>query len=360
MKIGILTRRYGYNHGSSLQALAMSYIVREMGYEPEIINYDESSVHPLWKIKPIIDHLFYPIRFLLPRNKRTYLKKRIKQERRFKQFELKYFPLSEEHITSRKQLSDIVKKYHKILIGSDQIWSPLLYDPNYFGAFTEDKEKLIPYAPSLGVADINLINDSMKELLRELQIVSCREKEGAEILMEITHKPVPVVLDPTLIVSRNNWVEIAKMHPVQQLPDNYILTYYLGKEVHQKIVDKMHEETGWPIINIAMFNRINSLNASQHITDLGPGEFLNLIQNANHVFTDSFHASIFAWIFERQFTIFERFKSNDKDNQNSRIYTLIRILGCEERLWGNIQNGSHLSFEAEKEKSWDYLKQSLV
>ena len=75
--------------------------------------------------------------------------------------------------------------------------------------------------------------------------------------------------------------------------------------------------------------------------------------------TDSFHATIFSWIFKRNFTVFERFNSSDIQNQNSRIYTLLRILGCEGRLYGGNLKDSEPLFNNAKKISLEYLHSNL-
>lgn len=57
MKIGILTRRYGYNFGSALQGFAIMQLVKNQGHDVEVIKYDETSNHWLWKIRPFVEFI---------------------------------------------------------------------------------------------------------------------------------------------------------------------------------------------------------------------------------------------------------------------------------------------------------------
>ncbi|MDE7155321.1 MAG: hypothetical protein K2N79_03440, partial [Muribaculaceae bacterium] len=148
MKIGILTRRYGYNLGSTLQAFAMAKMIHALGHEVEGLDYDESSAHWRWKIRPAIEHMLYKIPFVLSSAKRSNLDHRHVQEILFQKFEEKYIPLTDFRICSSKGLRKVSKNYDKIILGSDQIWSPFLFDPNFLGSFlnNQDKYKAIPYA----------------------------------------------------------------------------------------------------------------------------------------------------------------------------------------------------------------------
>jgi len=40
--------------------------------------------------------------------------------------------------------------------------------------------------------------------------ISIREEAGAKIIKEITDKDVPVVVDPTLLLSKKEWMSVAK------------------------------------------------------------------------------------------------------------------------------------------------------
>lgn len=359
MKIGILTRRFGYNMGSSLQSFAIAELIRGLGHEVEVINYDESSAHWKWKIRPVVENFEYHLRQLLPKEKFEYLEHRHNQIACFENFEKSFLPLSKECVSSSKQLEYISDRYDKIVVGSDQIWSPFLFDSNYFGGFLHEncRDKIIPYAPSLGTSNIEYITERQKTLLKSLTHLSCREYEGAEIIKEITDRDVTVVLDPTLMLSSQTWYDLANSCKVEGIPHRYCLTYFLGNSTNNDVIHHKSKEIGLEVVNVSMFNRPNDTIANFDVKNIGPAEFLSLFLNAEHVFTDSFHATVFSWIFNRDFTVFERFKSTDTINQNSRIHTLLKILGKEVNLYGAQDKYPGLPTIEEKKKiSKEYLE----
>lgn len=361
MKVGILTRRYGYNMGSTLQAFAMAEMIKNLGHDVKIINYDESSAHPRWRIRPIIDHGLYEIRFLLPKELRSYLKHRHCQEVRFRKFEKYHFPLTKKRIFGTKKLALIAQEFDKIVVGSDQIWNPFLYDSNYYGGFlsSEDRSKIIPYAPSIGVSEIKNLSQNEKKLIRSLDVLSCREKEGADILSKISKKNVPVVLDPTLMVPKDIWNSLADKYPLSGLDQPYALTYFLGSEIPNDEIRQQANLKSAKIVNISMFNKPNSVKSDICCCDVGPGEFLYLVKNAKIVLTDSFHATIFSWIFSKDFIVVKRFKEDEKGNQNSRIYTLLNIIGCQSRLLHGNKKDEKSQMLYYKSQSIDYLNENL-
>lgn len=361
MKIGVLTRRYGYNLGSTLQAYAMSEMIKELGHDVEIINYDESSAHPRWRLRPLVDHFLYPFKSCVTRKYKNYLEHRKLQEDRFNIFENRHLPLGLKVIRSTRLLSKVAAKYDKVCIGSDQIWNPFLFDPNYIGAFcnSESKHKIIPYAPSLGVSSSSSLPSEEIKLIRSLHTLSCREHEGAEILEQLTGKKVPVVLDPTLMVRKEIWYNLANAYDRHSSKTPYILTYFLGHNIPLEYITEVASRKKAQILNINMFNKPNFSFADKELNDIGPGDFLNLVMNASFIITDSFHATIFSWIFSKDFTVVERFMNGDTRNENSRIYTLLEILGCKSRVLNSKFEDSESKYELMFEKSLDYLKTHL-
>lgn len=362
MKIGILTRRYGHNMGSTLQAYAMSELVRSLGHDAEIIDYDESSAHLTWKIRPLVEHLQWHLHLYKGATNKEYLAHRMAQEKCFADFERRYLPLSSERAASARVLRRMSSRYDKIVVGSDQIWSPFLFDPNYFGAFLEENEraKLVPYAPSVGTSDAGVFSEQEISLLRSLAHLSCREEAGAAIISEFTGREVPTVLDPTLMLPAEAWQSVSSNHIVPALPEKYVLTYFLGKDIPHDAISSIAADCKAKVVNVAMFNKPNGVIADVHARQVGPGEFLALVGGASHALTDSFHATIFSHIFNRPFTVFERFKASERQNQNSRIHTLLSVLGKQSCLYGSNVCDADSTFELQKQRSLDYLKAALL
>lgn len=341
MRIGILTRRAGYNIGSTLQAYAMARFISDAGYHCQIIDYDEYSGHPMWKVRPTIENFQWGLLKILPWRehvkKYDYLLARSLQYKNFKDFEVKYLPLTTTTYHNKRQLQSAINEFDAFVCGSDQIWSPLLYDPVYYFNFVpENREaRTVAYAPSIGIDNVDLIGTEQANLMQKLSHISCREQQGARIIERITGRKVPVVLDPTLMVNSTHWEAIAASDVPHLDCSRYILCYFLGSNVHQNYINRLKSELVCKVVNIQMFNRMNDLQADLPIIDIGPSEFLTLVKGAQWVCTDSFHATIFSYIFGRQVSIFERFKTTDSKNQNSRIHTLINILGLHDSLVKN-------------------------
>jgi len=385
MKIGILTRRAGYNYGSSLQAFAMSCFIKSMGYDCTIINYNEYAGNFIWRIRPTIENIEW---FILKntssftqyicRKRYDYLQIRDIQRCKFKQFEERYLPLSDVQYYSYKQLREASLKFDALICGSDQIWSPYLFDPVfYFGFLKEtDRKKTIAYAPSMGVNSLDDISKKQRQLINNVQFISCREQAGAELLRQITKRNVPMVLDPTLMVSVDNWQKIkAKGHPCDG--KDYILAYYLHTNEYEdnipcNYIKKLKIETGLPVFNIQIYRLSVAYKGDFNINNAGPQEFLSLISNAKYICTNSFHCCVFSFIFKKRFFVTERFRisGNATENQNFRIRSLLELIECPDSLIDDSSKLMALYLEPDytkgieklrilQKESYDYILKAL-
>lgn len=104
---------------------------------------------------------------------------------------------------------------------------------------------------------------------------------------------------------------------------------------------------------------------------VGPKDFLNYIRNAEYVFTDSFHCSVFSILYKKRFFTFSRFTESAKQSTNTRIDNLLQIVGLENRRWTvnnpiemcismpNDFTGVDEKLEAMRQHSWLYLDSAL-
>ena len=331
MKILILTRCSGYNVGSSLQAYAMQQILCKLGVDNLIINYDESFHNLRWKIRPIAESIFYAtIRFLPFKKNRLYKKLYIRSSQRqiFHDFDASFLKKTRKKCRTSQDLRKVIRGVYACICGSDQIWSPILNDKNYFLPFVKDNTiKRIAYAPSLGISEDNQLPLQYSELVSRFDSISARETNGCEILSRLTGRKVELVLDPTLLLTSNDWNILTK--PATSLPkSNYILCYFLGNHnVPTQFICNLSKLTGCEVYIIQAYNHVCKVEYKwNELYNIGPCEFIHLVSNAAYICTDSFHGTIFSINFHKRFFAFSRFEGDIAAGQNSRIASILEIL----------------------------------
>jgi coenzyme F420-reducing hydrogenase beta subunit len=375
-KTGLLTWFTYNNYGTVLQLYALNKIISGLGFKNEIINYIPKAAYKEALIVRIKKHtLFTAIQIRRKIREKIYKKHRagtIQRDEKFDAFRAREFVFSRECGTA-SELFQMNGKYDGFICGSDQIWSPLCFDERYFLDFVTDARKLIAYGPSIGVKNIanGDIAGKMKTLIGRFAHLSVREESGKEIIDKLGRKDSELVLDPALLLEKQEWDTLLDKYPGSGPDGDYILCYFLGdNERHWRSVRKFAVHTGLPVKVIPVFSK-DYCRPYEIMTKAGPADFLRLVKTARYICTDSFHGTIFSIIYEKQFFIFARFADHDPENQNTRIENLLRLVSMENRLVSGEKSmltnmNEIIDFKPvkrriaiEKEKSTEYLDNAL-
>lgn len=371
-EIWIITRRAGYNFGSSLQAYAMQQTLSTLGYDNRIIDYDEYKLR--WKIRPFAHDAVYFVMRLFPMIWKTvcpelyeHFTKRHIQRKKFDVFDSTFLRLTKKRYRTSRAIAKDVPQCHACVCGSDQIWSPLLFDPTMFLDFCIIPGiKRVAYAPSIGIPHLSPHQREIHDLTTSFHALSIREKQGAKLLQDVLNRnDVAVMPDPTLLLEPEKWLSIATMPPAGS---PYILCYFLGNELFpREFIRKLQQKTGCRILNIQMYYNKIHLKA-ENLDTVSPTEFIGLVRHADYVCTDSFHGTIFSILMQKNFFCFTRFHETSDKNQNSRIFNLLDMLTLTHRLCdknseviaGNIDYSQPMTaLVQKKQEAFAYLKHAL-
>lgn len=378
MKVGILTILNVNNYGAELQCCALYRKLQQLGYDAEVINY-LFGIHPehvfdgekrtvpiplkqLIKVKllPVVQNMFCMFH---QKNKRL-------RNKRFDEFHAKYNHLTSTVYPSVKSLYEAKFNYDVLCIGSDQVWNYMKgysLEP-FFACFDKNNTKKITYASSIGLSSLSVEAEQVfKKELASFAYISVREQQASEILEKLLNRKIDVVLDPTLILNKQEWIEVAKydMCPKEKYllvyivtikPCDYVLTLarHIAKQRNLKIVricrDAYPEHSGSDV---------------EEILTAGPSDFVGLFSKAEFVVTNSFHGTVFSINFSKPF--YSVIKSHH--STNSRLTSILKKLGLEDRI---VPVGSQLpiisdidfsdpsaKLEAERKLSIEYINKAL-
>ncbi|MFE4814818.1 polysaccharide pyruvyl transferase family protein, partial [Peribacillus simplex] len=297
-------------------------------------------------------------------NKRleTFRNQRIKV---FKEFTSSYIIETDISITESNIPNEIVDRYDYFVTGSDQVWNPNYRkgSPIDFLTFAP-KNKRIAFAPSFGVSEIpKEYHQNYKKWLTEMHGLSVREEAGAKIIKNLTGRNATVLIDPTLMLTKEKWLSISKL-PLNKPKGKYLLTYFLGdiSRERKKYIKEIAENNDLQIVNLLQIKEKFAYMA-------GPDELIDYISTASILCTDSFHGAVFSILLETPFIIYDRENQSSTHSMNSRIDTLLSTFRLESRLAKNIKNNkeifevdfSHVQaiLDEERRKTYGYLKAVL-
>ena len=298
MKAGLVTFYHIHHYGALLQAAATERAVERFGWDCEIIDYFVNQDNALFKRPTGLGSAAHDAHTAL------HYQALSERYRRFEKFSRDHLRISDRRYGRFDELAGGPLPYDLILSGSDQIWNPKIFpdgrfDPVFFGTFSQKRR--IAYAPSFGVPTIpEGMQAELKGYLDGFSHLSARETQGSAIIRDIAGKDAPVVLDPTLLLTADQWDSMAD-HPSNYPKGGYILCYCISRPgALTPYLERLHQETGLPVVQLCGIRQKVHPKAKQ-ILDAGPAEFLGLFQNAAYVVTNSFHGTVFSVQFHRPF-----------------------------------------------------------
>ncbi len=325
-RVGIVTINDDENYGNRLQNFALQQAVRALGWEPETLRNRPAPWPP---------ELFWPrMRHDLATRPMDLLRRaavRMRRGARRPEFAPRRRAAIEqftrERVVGSPEEFDAAPaeywstRYERAIVGSDQVWNPVYRRANAadFLAFM-DPDRRIAYAASFGVQSIpGFLRTRYAAWLDGIPALSVREEQGARIVAELTGRAVPVVADPTVLVSREQWDDLIRTSSAP-VDDPYALQFFLGTPTTQQVqwvrTTVMQED-----LCVVDANDLHT----ERWCDLGPADFVLAIRNASLVITDSFHVASFAVVYHRPLVLRERFAHDD------RMGTLLRGVGLRTR-----------------------------
>ena len=229
MQIAIITITGYKNYGNILQNYALQYFVDNLSKENSAITIWVEKCNSEFKSR-FITYAKVRNYFLNRHDFRNYADSgkiyySIIREYNFKKFSDKYI----NAIFDYEVKPDLNDRYDYFIAGSDQIWNPNFVDlKNEFLQFA-DRKKRVAYAASFGVSEIKTDKiEIVKKGLEGIDYISVREQAGAKIVKDLTGKDVPVLVDPTLLLTAEEWEKVME-RPVWYRDEKYILVYFLSK-----------------------------------------------------------------------------------------------------------------------------------
>ncbi len=359
-----LTYDHTFNYGSSLQACALARTIENTIVGGERCSYQlipvceialadmaeegrerRANATPINRLKMEIFRLIYKSHKAL-----------------FASFEKRHLRFVD--MKSLEELPSLNERCDAFVCGSDVIWNSQFnfVTPYYYLDFA--KKYKFSYAASFGRAEID---DEELETIREhilaLNDVSCRERSGCAIVEERIGRPAELVVDPVLLMKRDEWDEIAEKRRGE---GKYIFVYatHVIPAMEEFLAD-LKRKTGMKIVRAAFevkhFVKWHILRMQK------PDRWLRQLRDAEVVVTNSFHATAFAVLYHKKFFTFAKGEKNE--GIYVRMNDFLREVGLENRLLNKAPekpdlseidfSGADRAVEKMREDSMAFLRRNL-
>ena len=296
---GIMNYWASWNYGAILTCFALQELVKSFGFTTQIINFRPK----VWD------------------NKKEYPRNDAKLN-----FVNKYFNLSKV-CKNKKDLTKLNDNYNTFIVGSDQVWNwgyNLKY--LYFLDFVKNSKKKISCAASMIFEKFNQGEDvktTIEYYIKRFDAVSVRELDNVSICKNEFDVDAACILDPVFLIDKNVYENLYKQSN-KNLSKKFIAVYVFEYDNNiEKFANKIAAEND---LEIVIMNRGESIE-----------DWLYYIKNAELVITDSYHGTCFSIIFEKQVLPLTN------THGNSRFYSLLSIIGLENRIIENKKDFNKIS-----------------
>jgi formate hydrogenlyase subunit 6/NADH:ubiquinone oxidoreductase subunit I len=345
-KIALVSCYFKENYGSMLQAFALQEFLRSKGYPVENINVknldDFSAGKKKYYKKKIFDLKFVAGKFGMIKMK---IKRKVShselvknlsiRDRKFSEFKHNFY-LSKTFRTYQELTKETPERYSDVIVGSDQLWLPVNVVADYYTLnWAPDNINKISFSTSLGISSIPKKYDFLyQHFLSRINHISLREENATNLIREKYHLDAVTVCDPTMLLTKEEWLSHSSSE--RKVKESYIFVYLLGKnKEHWEFVRRLKKKTGLKVVSLNHcdeYFRLADKYSDEPLYDVDPFDFINLIHYAEYICTDSFHGSVFSILNQKKFFTFRRFSDKSVVSTNSRIYSLLKNFGLENRL----------------------------
>ena len=353
-KVGIVTiYDLNPNYGNRLQNLAVQTVLENMGLDVATYSFEKENFGLWGTVKYILEVLSG---FRLARDN-AYWKGMPPKIFSFRKFNRRY--IKTERIHSIYELSQ--KDFY--VVGSDQTWNATWYinddfKKNMYLLTFADPSKRVCFAPSFGVDNLaEKMKPWFQKHLNGFPYLSVREEAGAKIIKELTGRDATVMIDPTLMLTADDW-RVFEKKP-KKAKEGYVLTYFLSPKCNKAKIQLKGIDEGRKVYAL--------MDPEDDVTRASdPCEFLWLFDNADIILTDSYHACIFSFLFNKPFLVFDR--KWDGCNMNSRLETLLKKFDLERKyagsglkndIWEHDYSLGHKQLVIERQKAMSFLKKAF-
>ena len=356
IKVVVATWYLSDNYGTCLQAYALNHFLEVNGIECKTLAY--GRFYGIDELPDIIKKGFKKI------NEKLIAKKSNEPKSDFSVNAENVFLHNEKIMMSNiklaqmktyKQKKLLIKETDYFIVGGDQLWNPNILANTYFLPFVRDKKKKLSYGTSFGVTEIpKRLETQYKKGLSKMSRIAVREDSGVEIVRKVANKEAVSVLDPVFLLDKEMWRTFYNKECTTKINYSYALCYFVGGyRKHRNMVESYVCQNNKKIKTILLPMTPDDFEYEEAMCDITMADFLYLIDNAEFVFTDSFHATAFSIIFNRNFYNFHRFEENDTKSQNSRIDQILDKFQIPNRYL------KHINDNGDTMTSWEHINHNV-
>ncbi|MDE6519947.1 MAG: polysaccharide pyruvyl transferase family protein [Ruminococcus sp.] len=369
-KICIVTWFDSYNYGTQLQSAALFNYLKQQGLDVYMLGqlriHKMLLMHPQLLITKIAVKLneknrkvfFHPVSYDISEERKKHIAEYVRDN--FKVLKIR----------THDDWKKVVEDQFIFISGSDIIWQPAMGRPGRmfldFAAY--DGLIRISYASSTGAKTLpKKYYAHYRRVLSGFKAISTREQNSADFFSELLGRPVTKVIDPTLLHDCDFWEKFSAKAQVNGLSGKpFILCYFVMEDSrYWDYVQLIHLNYGDYEIVVLPMHHSDEQQGYSTVTNGTAYEFIRLIRDSEFVVTDSFHASVFSFLFDKEFYVLPRSRKDEDEKFNDLVQKyglsshIIQDETTFERILDTDYSAGKAILQEDRKKAYRFLKEAI-
>ena len=316
-RVGIITMYHNSeNYGGILQAYALAKKINLLGGSAKQISFDTRGERIFGGKQTFITTVKVWIANFLKKASVS----RLTKSRIIKKFR---DGIPHTKVVNSDNIKSLLSEFDIFICGSDQVWNPSALCKEYLLSFAPPEKTKLSYAASISRGSLTAEEQQVfRKHLDTFEGISVRECDDVSLLTPCVNKKIEWVMDPVFLLSAQDWKNVAGERLIKE---KYVFCYFLNdKNKNPAALSDFSKKMDAVTVQIDGLGISSKMIADRKIKNVGPKEFLSLIQHAEYVLTDSFHAMSFSFLLQKNFIVFPR---NNERTMETRITSFLSLIG---------------------------------
>lgn len=347
------------NYGSFFQHYALRKVLKSLGFHPFRVQSTKERKYKILHIVESLKNFLRPYYWAMKRlpDRHLYVMRIRKNKEQVRLFETDYKSLIgeiDEPMVFNESTVGIKGGDQVFWVDEERLW---LHDIN-------DGNPIISYAASGDwefISNDLITQQFLKNELSRFSAIGIREALGVDLISKILSnaKPIKHVIDPVLFLSKEDYFEIQSQKAIFKKPT---LFCYL---VNIRSMDELQLDKYMLLAkNLGCELRMLGIQGAdvympkEFSVSLSPREFLRAIHDSQYYITNSFHGSVFALIYEKNFLSVSQNNRPGRD-QNQRQKELVQKYNVANRWVGNEISFKEMQMQLESKLDWVSISEKI-
>lgn len=347
------------NYGSFFQHYALRKVLKSLGFHPFRVQSTKERKHKILHIVESLKNFLRPYYWAVKRlpQRRFYDMRIRKNKEQVRLFETDYKSLIgeiDEPMVFNESTVGIKGGDQVLWVDEERVW---LHD-------IKDGNPIVSYAASGDwefISNDLITQQFLKNELVRFSAIGVREQLGVDLISKILSnaKPIKHVIDPVLFLSKEDYFEVQSQKAIFKKPTLfcYLVNIRSMEELQLDKYISLAKKLGCELRMLGI-QGADVYIPKEFSVSLSPREFLRAIHDSQYYITNSFHGSVFALIYEKNFLSVSQNNRPGRD-QNQRQKELTQKYDVANRWVGNEISFKEMQKQLESKLDWVSISEKI-